>query len=112
MTYVHHRSPKARALLARSAALTRWALTPEVERKAASAKARAGLDAKFAAQVDPDGTMDPQERARRVQMLRSAHFSRMAAESVETRARKAARKTNKKLATTGEVTASKGAEAP
>ena len=41
--------------------------------------------AKFEAQVDPEGTMLPAERARRAEHLRKAHFSRLALKSARAR---------------------------
>jgi hypothetical protein len=71
------------SLRGRIAALERWARTPD--RTAATAPARAALDARFAAEVDPDGTLDPAERAKRVSMLRRAHFARLARRSAQKR---------------------------
>lgn len=78
-----------RALVARIAAHTRWAGEPD--RTAATAPARKGMEAKWAAQVDPDGVMAPDELARRIDNLRQAHMQRMALASAKARrARKAA----------------------
>lgn len=76
-----------RALIARIAAHTRWAGEPD--RAAATAPARKGLEAKWAAQVDPDGVMAPDELARRVENLRQAHMQRMALASARARRAKA-----------------------
>lgn len=75
-------SPK-RTLAARVAANTRWAYEPD--RKAATAPARQGLMAKFAAEVDPDGTLDPAERDRRARSLMTAHCLRCSAASARSR---------------------------
>jgi hypothetical protein len=82
------------SLWASIAANERWAKTSD--RSAATAPARAGLDARFEAEVDPDGTLDPAERARRVAAKRRAHFKRLALQSAASRrqaadARRAAR---------------------
>jgi hypothetical protein len=75
------------SLRARIAAHERWASTDD--RQAATAPARAGLDARFAAEVDPDGKLDPAVRAERVRSKRKAHFARLAKLSADSR-RKAA----------------------
>lgn len=76
----------------RIAAYEKWARTGN--RTAATAPARAGLDAKFVAEVDPDGTLDPADRARRVAAKRKAHFTRLALLSAQSRRRaQAARRT-------------------
>ena len=41
------------------------------------AKGRASLIARLEREVDPDGTMDPQERARKGQLLYRAHMLRV-----------------------------------
>jgi hypothetical protein len=63
-----------RVLIARIAAAERWAR--ERDRTAATEMARRGLIAKFEREVDPDGTLDPAERARRVEHLRRAQLLR------------------------------------
>jgi hypothetical protein len=75
------------SLRARIAAHERWAHTKD--RQAATAPARAGLDARFAEQVDPDGTLDPAERDKRVRAKRKAHFARLALLSAESRGKAA-----------------------
>jgi len=69
------RTPEDRSLVAQIAAAERWGRTPD--RTAATAPARAGLRAKFAREVDPDGTLEPVERERRVDHLVRAHMLRM-----------------------------------
>jgi hypothetical protein len=69
------RTPEDRSLVAKIAAAERWGRTPD--RAAATAPARAGVRAKFAREIDPDGTMDPVERERRVDSLQRAHMLRM-----------------------------------
>jgi hypothetical protein len=68
-------NPEDRALIARIAAADRWGRTPD--RTAATAPARAGLRAKFAAEADPDGVLSPAELERRVDQLMHAHMMRM-----------------------------------
>lgn len=71
------------SLRGRIAAYEKWART--ADRTAATAPARAGLDARFAAEVDPDGTLEPGDRARRVQAKRKAYFARLARMSAHAR---------------------------
>lgn len=75
-----------RRLRAQIAANTRWAFEPD--RTAATAPARRALDEKFLAQVDPDGLLDPAERALRAEAARRAHFLRMALKSAQVRRRR------------------------
>jgi hypothetical protein len=77
------RDAEDRAIIAQIAAAERWGRTPD--RTAATAPARAGLRAKYAREVDPDGLLDPLELERRVDHLMRAHMLRMS------RAAKAAR---------------------
>lgn len=50
-----------------------------------TAPARAAFLATFEAKVDPDGVLDPAERARRAEHARRAHFQRLALASVKAR---------------------------
>lgn len=68
-------SPAERSLAGRAAALKRWSQTDD--RRAATAPARAGQLARFERQVDPDGSLAPDERARRAEMARRAHMANM-----------------------------------
>lgn len=77
------RSPHARSLAAKIAAETSWANTPDPS--ARTAPGRAAFDERFERQVDPDGVLDAQERARRAEHARKAHFARMALRSAESR---------------------------
>lgn len=49
--------------------------------------ARAARDKKFVDQVDPERTLDPNERDRRVKAARKAHFTRLALLSAQARRR-------------------------
>lgn len=72
------RDPESRVLVAQIAAAERWGRTKD--RTEATAPARAGLRAKFAREVDPDGSLaanDPAELERRVDHLLRAHMLRM-----------------------------------
>lgn len=79
--------PADRTTIARIAAAERWGRTPD--RAAATAPARAGLRAKFAREVDPDGRLDVAELERRVDSLMRAHMLRMSLKAKAAR-RKAA----------------------
>lgn len=67
--------PESRSIVARIAAAERWGRTPD--RTAATAPARAGLRAKFARDIDPDGTLTADELEKRVDHLVRAHMLRM-----------------------------------
>ncbi|MEV4212931.1 hypothetical protein [Micromonospora sp. NPDC049662] len=75
--------PTERALLARVAAHTRWAKTPD--RAASTAAARQAFRDRFEREVDPEGVLPPQERARRAESARSAFYSRLALKSARAR---------------------------
>lgn len=77
----------ARRLRAQAAAHTRWAHT--ADREAATAPARKSFLDRFEREVDPDGVLDPAERARRAESAKKAYFLRLAAKSAETRQAKA-----------------------
>ena len=76
-----------RSVIAQIAAAERWGRT--ADRTAATAPARAGLRAKFAREVDPDGTLPPDELERRVDHLVRAHMLRMSRAAKAARAAKA-----------------------
>jgi len=80
--------PNDRAVIARIAAAERWGRT--TDRTAATAKARAGLRAKYALEIDPDGRLDQVELDRRVDSLMKAHMLRMSRAAVAARAKKKA----------------------
>lgn len=50
-----------------------------------AARARAGLDARFEREVDPDGSMEPAKRARLVELARTRYYRRLAFKSAEVR---------------------------
>lgn len=76
-----------RSMRARLASHTSWARTED--RSARTAPARRAFDERFERQVDPGGVLDPAERARRAESARSAHFTRMALKSAQSRRRRA-----------------------
>lgn len=73
-------------LRARIAAAERWAHCPD--RQAATAPARAAFAERFERLVDPEGTLPPEERAKRAASAKRAHFARLALASAKARARK------------------------
>jgi len=72
-----------RTLASRIAAHEKWARCPD--RSAATAPARRAFDDRFEKQVDPDGVLDPVERARRAAHARKAYFTRLALRSAQAR---------------------------
>lgn len=76
-------SQTERSLVGQIAAHESWARTPD--RAARTAPARAALMAKFEAEVDPDGLLSPEERARRAEHKRKAYFQRLALRSARAR---------------------------
>jgi hypothetical protein len=60
----------------REAALRRWAFTPD--RTAATSPAREAIRTRYERRVDPDGTMHPDERARRADALLRADMIALA----------------------------------
>jgi len=67
--------------------LTRWA--HEKDPSGATAPARQAMRERFEREVDPDGTLDPQERAIRADRARRAWMSTLARKSAEARRRAA-----------------------
>lgn len=76
-------------MAARIAALSRWAGEPD--RPAATAPARRGLRLRFEHEVDPEGILSPEERARRANLAMRAHMVRMSLASSRVRARRRSR---------------------
>ncbi|GAA3841708.1 hypothetical protein GCM10022403_087320 [Streptomyces coacervatus] len=76
-------TPEERSLRAQIAAFERWAY--EADRSDATAAARAASMGRFDKLVDPDGSLTPEERARRAACARKAHFLRMALRSAQAR---------------------------
>lgn len=72
-----------RSQIAKIAARTRWANTED--RSAATQAARDGLARKFEDQVDPERRLPADERARRAESARRAHFQRLALKSAQSR---------------------------
>ena len=60
-----------------------------------TAPARAAFLSRFEREVDPDGTLDPQERARRAEHAKKAYFIKLALASRKARAGKRRPNTNR-----------------
>ena len=101
-------TPEERTLRARIAA---HALHAKHDSSQLAATARAGLLAKFEAQVDPDGTLPPKERHRRAEHLRKAHYARLALQSARSRREKSARSKRKGKEEAAEGESAAGVEA-
>lgn len=76
-------TPADRVLRGRLAAHTSWARTEDRSARTAPAR-RAALD-RFEREVDPEGTLDAAERARRVEHARKAYFTGLALKSARAR---------------------------
>jgi hypothetical protein len=76
-------TPAELSLRGQIAAHESWARTEDRSARTAPAR-RAALD-KFELEVDPDGKLQPAERARRAEHARKAHFKRMALRSAQAR---------------------------
>jgi hypothetical protein len=79
-------TPEQRSQRGRIGAYVQWSRTPD--KAAHTAPARAAFLSRFEAEVDPDGTLDPVERARRAEYARKAYFARLAFASAKARAAK------------------------
>ncbi|MGZ4736702.1 MAG: hypothetical protein ACXVJW_14440 [Acidimicrobiia bacterium] len=80
-------TPAERSLVARIAAHSSWAATPDRSARTAPAR-QAALD-RFEREVDPENKLAPAERAQRAQHARKAYFSRLALRSAQARRRRA-----------------------
>lgn len=79
------RSPGERALVARVAAHARWSRENPHDPAGPLPRARKAFDARFEREVDPDGVLTPEERARRAGHARKAYFTRLALKSAQAR---------------------------
>jgi hypothetical protein len=75
-------SPAERSLRARLAA---YAMHAQRDSRQTSAPGRAAFLARFEREVDPDSTLDPEERRRRAAQARSAYFTRLSLRAVQVR---------------------------
>jgi hypothetical protein len=81
-------TPEQRSQRSRIGAYVQWSRTPD--RAAHTAPARAAFLSRFEREVDPEGTLDPVERARLAEYARKAYFARLAFASAKARADKKA----------------------
>ncbi len=79
------RSTGPSALRARLGALTQHA---RYDSRETTTAARASFLSRFEQEVDPDGVLDPLERAKRAEYARRAYFTRLALLSVQARSRR------------------------
>lgn len=85
-----HSDPARRKQIASLAAHVSWAKTAHrAERMSPANRAR---EQRFEAEVDPDGVMDPADRARAAESARKAYYRRLSMSGVEARRAKAAAK--------------------
>ncbi len=78
-------TPAERSLRSSIAANTRWAHTPTADRRRNADRGQAALFEKFAAEVDPDGSLTPDERDRLARNAYAAHMKRLALASSRAR---------------------------
>lgn len=91
-------SHSERVLVSKLAAHKRWAkATPEERAANVAAATKAAFD-RFEKQVDPDGVLDPAERAKRAEHARSAYYAELALRSVQARTKRAQRARQAKAA--------------
>ncbi len=76
-------TPEERSACCSIASNERWALVEDAT--AATAPAREAFEATFVDRVDPERKLPPEERARRVERLRKAHFQKLALKSAQAR---------------------------
>lgn len=81
------RTPAERSRDARIAALSRWA---HEDPTANAVRGQRGLQDRFEREVDPDGVLNPAERARRAECARKAHMERLSKAGVAARQARAA----------------------
>jgi hypothetical protein len=74
--------PTDRSLVAKIAANSRWSREDPTEQ---GRRMRAGLDAKFLREVDPNNELPEAERLRRLECARRAYFQRLALASAKAR---------------------------
>jgi hypothetical protein len=101
-------SPGERRLRAQLAA---HAMHATHDSRQTSAPGRAAFLARFEAEVDPEGTLAPEERARRAEHARKAHYTRLAFESAKARRAKRAAKAAEAAADPTPAPAPEGGEA-
>ena len=86
-------TPAQRRLSAQAAINARWSRLPTAERRSATAEARAARMRKYETQVDPEGVLDPDERAKLARQALRSDMQKLALAASKARtARKAAGK--------------------
>jgi hypothetical protein len=80
--------PDERRLQAQLANTVRWSREDPKAPNAAPARARAGLEARFLREADPDGVLPEPERQRRAALIRTAYYQRLTLASIKARRRK------------------------
>jgi hypothetical protein len=78
-------TPTERSLKAKLAVHSSWARTGDFAGR--TAPARAAFNDRFEREVDPDGVLAPDERARRAEHAKQAYFTRLALKSAQARRR-------------------------
>lgn len=78
--------PAEGSLQARANAYRSWAHTQD--RAARTRPAREGFETRFETEVDPEGTLPEDERARRAAYARKAYFLELSAKAAKARARR------------------------
>jgi hypothetical protein len=76
-------TPAERSMIGQLGAHAQWARCED--RTARTAAARSGFYKRFENEVDPDGVLDPAERAKRAEHARQAHMLKMAMASAKAR---------------------------
>lgn len=71
--------PTQRSLVNRANIYRRWSRADAEDRRAATAPARSGFRTRFEREIDPDGTLPPEERARRTNAAIRAHMLTLSA---------------------------------
>lgn len=79
------RGSSTRQIIGAIGAHVSWSHTED--RTARTANGRRAFLERFEREVDPDGTLSPQERARRAEHARKAYFQRLALKSAQARKR-------------------------
>jgi hypothetical protein len=69
-------TPEQKRLRASAAAYAQWSKEPDPT--ARTERARSAFLARFERQVDPDGTLPPDVRARMAEQARRSHFKKLA----------------------------------
>jgi len=76
-------TPVERSMQGRIAAYERWA--KEEDRTAATAAGRKAFQDRFEREVDPEGALAPEERARRAEAARKAYYTRLSLMAAQAR---------------------------